>query len=128
MTRMPSITFVCGILLVLIGLAGYAYGFSISNPSLTALIPAAFGILFIISAAVAMARENLRMHVMHVAVIVGLLGVVLPMGRILSRMGELTMSAAFLSQAATAFVCLVFVVLAVRSFIAARRNRENPAG
>jgi len=38
------------------------------------------------------------------------------------KIGQLTMSAAVVSQLAMALVCLVFVILAVRSFIAARRT------
>jgi hypothetical protein len=59
---------------------------------------------------------------MHAAVIVALLGFLLPLGRLLSKLSDLTLSAAVISQAAMSLVCLIFVVLAVRSFIAARAS------
>jgi hypothetical protein len=40
---------------------------------------------------------------------------------LLPRLGELTASAAVLSQAAMSIVCLIFVLLAVKSFIDARK-------
>jgi hypothetical protein len=46
-------------------------------------------------------------------------------GRLLSRLGDLTASVAVLSQVAMAVICLIFLVLAVRSFIGARRERAE---
>jgi hypothetical protein len=120
---MPSTAIACGILLILIGIIGYVYGLINGNASLTALIPAAFGLLLAILGAAARAKENLRMHLMHVAVLLGLIGFVIPAWRVLSRLGEITLSAALVSQVAMALVCLIFVILCVKSFIDARRNR-----
>jgi hypothetical protein len=60
---------------------------------------------------------------MHVAIVFALIGFVLPVGRLASKLSELSFSAAVVSQLAMAFVCLVLVILGVRSFIAARQNR-----
>ena len=60
---------------------------------------------------------------MHAAVVIGLLGFLLPLGRVLSKISDFTLSAAVVSQLAMSAVCLVFVILAVQSFIAARRAR-----
>jgi hypothetical protein len=119
---MPATSIFLGIILVLIGLVGYAYGLSTEHASITALIPAAFGIVLAILGWIAKAKENLRKHMMHVAVVIALLGFILPVGRLASKFSELSLSAAVLSQAAMAFVCLIFVVLAVQSFVAARRG------
>jgi hypothetical protein len=119
---MANISIICGIFLILIGLVGYAYGLSTEHASITALIPAAFGIVLAILGWIAKAKENLRKHMMHVAVVIALLGFILPVGRLASKFSELSLSAAVLSQAAMAFVCLIFVVLAVQSFVAARRG------
>ena len=121
---MPNTAIWAGRLLVLIGIVGYGYGIYGGNPSLTALIPAAFGIILMGLGHLAVAKDNLRKHLMHTAVIVALLGFILPAGRLLSKMRDLTLSAAVVSQVAMALVCLVFVVLAVRSFIAARKGLE----
>jgi hypothetical protein len=124
---MPSVSITCGMLLILIGVVGYAYGMTSGHASITALIPAAFGIVLLILGFVAKSSDGLRKHLMHAAVIVGLIGFLIPAWRLLSKISEITMSAAFLSQLSMALVCLVFVILAVRSFIEARRNREAQA-
>ena len=120
---MPATSIVTGIILILIGIVGYAYGTSTGHASLTALIPALFGIVLAALGWLAKSKENLRKHLMHAAVVIALIGFILPTGRLVSKMSELTMSAAVLSQAAMAFVCLVFVVMAIQSFAAARRAR-----
>ena len=119
---MASTAIICGILLILIGIIGYISGYMESNPSITALIPAFFGIVLFALGAAARAKENLRKHLMHAAVVVGLLGFILPTGRLVSRLGELTLTMAVISQISMALICLLFVVLAIRSFIEARRN------
>jgi len=120
---MPSAAITCGVLLILIGIVGYIYGVLNGNASVTALIPAFFGIVLAILGVAARAKENLRMHLMHVAVLVGLLGFLIPAWRLLSRFGELALSAALVSQISMALICLVFVILCVKSFVDARRSR-----
>lgn len=119
---MPSLAINFGRLLILIGIIGYGWGFYIQRVSVTALIPAFFGIVLLVLGHIAHKRENLRKHLMHAAVIVALIGFLAAAGRLISKIGEITLSAAYLSQIAMALVCLVFVVLSVRSFISARRN------
>ncbi len=120
---MPSTAIVSGILLILVGIFGYIFSIFDGNTSWTALIPAAFGLLLDILGLAACYNAGLRKHLMHAAVIVGLLGFLIPAGRILMKMGNITVSLAILSQAAMALICLVFVILCVKSFIDARRNR-----
>lgn len=122
---MPNTAIVSGVFLILIGIVGYVYSIFDGNTSLTALIPAAFGLLLAILGFAARTKENLRMHLMHVAVLIGLLGFVIPAWRIFSKLGEFKISLAFLSQALMALVCLFFVILSVNSFINARRNRAD---
>jgi hypothetical protein len=118
---MPSTSIACGTLLILIGVIGYINGVTTGHASLTALIPAAFGLILVLLGMFARMRENLRKHLMHVAIVVALLGFIIPAVRVLSKLGELTYNAAAVSQVSMALVCLLFVVLAVRSFIEARR-------
>ena len=120
---MPSTAIFSGGLLILLGIIGYVFSIVDGNTSLTALIPAVFGLLLVIFGAIAKAKENLRMHLMHAAVLVGLAGFIIPAFRIISKMNEIKVSLAILSQAAMALICLVFVILCVKSFIDARRNR-----
>lgn len=117
---MPILSIVCGIFLIIVGAAGYGYGLASGNASITALIPAAFGILFVLFGTVATAREALRKHLMHASAALGLIGFIIPAGRLISRLSELTMSAAVVSQLLMALVCLLFVLMAIRSFAAAR--------
>jgi hypothetical protein len=124
---MPSTSITFGILLILIGVVGYLYGLSAGSGSLTALIPAAIGAVLALLGWVARGNEGLRKHLMHGAVVVALLGFLATAGRLAMRASDITLSAAFLSQLATALVCLVFIILAVRSFVAARSLSEPPA-
>jgi drug/metabolite transporter (DMT)-like permease len=119
---MPSTSIACGALLILIGIIGYVYGLTNNSASVTALIPAFFGIVLVILGFLAKSKENLRKHLMHGAVLIGLLGFILPVGRLLSKISSITHSAAVFSQIAMALVCLVFVILCVKSFIDARRS------
>lgn len=121
---MPATAIVFGVVLILLGIVGYAVGVSNDNASITALIPAFFGVVLAALGVVSQIKENLRKHLMHVAVVVALLGFIATAGRLISRLSQLTASPAVISQAVMAVVCLVFVVLAIRSFAAARRNRE----
>ena len=119
---MPSTAIACGTLLILIGVIGYINGIVTGHASITALIPAFFGIVLALLGVFARAKESMRKHLMHAAVVIALLGFILPFGRLVSKISELSYSAAVISQVAMALVCLLFVVLAVKSFADARRK------
>ena len=121
---MPSTSIISGVLLILIGILGYVFSLIDGNASVTALIPAAFGLLLVIFGLIAKSNENLRKHLMHAAVLVGLLGFLIPTIRLVSQASNIKVSLAVLSQAAMALICLFFVILSIQSFINARRNRE----
>lgn len=124
---MPSTAIACGVLLILIGIAGYAYGMTGGNASLTALIPALFGIVLAVLGFAARAKENLRKHLMHAAAALGLLGFLATATSFLKIPalfdGTAERPAAVVSQLVMSVVCLVFVILCVKSFVDARRNR-----
>ena len=122
---MPTTAIFCGLILILLGIVGYISGAMSDRTSITALIPAFFGIVLAALGLAALAKENLRKHLMHAAVVVALLGFFATAGRLLSRVSELTASPAVISQAVMAVVCLIFVVLAIKSFAAARRARTE---
>ncbi len=119
---MPLTSIIFGLILTLIGLIGYVYGMMNGSASPTALIPAAFGAVLAALGIAARASEGMRKHLMHAAVIVALIGFIMTGGRLVMKFSELAMSPAVMSQLATAVVCLIFVILAVRSFAAARRS------
>jgi hypothetical protein len=121
----PSITLALGVVLIVLGLAGY---FLTGAVSLTALIPAAFGL--VIAVAGLMARdEGKRKHAMHAAVAVALLGFlgsirgVLQIGALLD--GTAARPAAVVAQTIMAALTFGYIVLAVRSFIQARASRRG---
>jgi uncharacterized membrane protein len=120
---MPQITSVLGALLVLVGVSFYV---GTGTSSLTALIPAFLGVPILIAGGLAF-REGWRKHAMHVAVLLALLGFLgsarglLQLPALLGG-AELERPAAALAQSITALLCVVFVALAVNSFIQARRS------
>ena len=116
---MSSTTIVFGILLLLLGLGGYVLT---DTSSMTALIPAVFGLLLLILGIVARA-EAARKHAMHAAAMVGLLGV---LGALFSLIGtplDVRPPFAVFSQVAMLVLTAVFVALCVKSFRDARRAR-----
>lgn len=123
---MARLTVAFGILLILLAVAGFVATGS-SHP--TALIPAAAGLLFVLFGALANGPDpKKRMLWMHIAVTIALL---LFLGTIpadidvirLSRGTSFPHPIAVLEKAGMSFLCLLFVLLCVRSFIAARRLR-----
>lgn len=119
---MPSTSIACGILLLLIGIVGYVNGMLTQHASVTALIPAFFGLVMVALGVGARFKENLRKHLMHTAAAVALLGFILTAGRVVSRFNELTYSPAVISQVSMSLVCLLFVILAIKSFADGRRR------
>ena len=114
---MYKITILFGVLLVATGLAGY---FATGAEHKTALIPAIIGAILFVCGLMA-ANENRRMMAMHIAVLIGLIGAI---GVIPSLIKEGQPAAALISKIVTLVLCVVFVVLCVRSFIQARKARE----
>jgi hypothetical protein len=118
----PPITIVTGLILIAVGLAGYLP----HQTSLTALIPAAFGVLLVVLGVLAR-QEKMRMHAMHGAAVVGLIGLIGGILRIVQTLasGEIRLPLAFSMTILMTLVCLVFLGLCVRSFIMARRRRKE---
>ena len=121
---MPRTAIWSGRLLILVGILGYVYGLYISAASWTALIPAIVGAILMGLGYAASSSEGMRKHLMHAAVLVALIGFVAAASRLAMKGGDFTLTVPAMSQIAMALICLVFVVLAVRSFVAARRERD----
>ena len=126
---MAKLTMVFGVLLILLG----AGAFVIVGHFWHTLIPAVFGLLLVVFGALANTPDpKRRMIHMHIAVTIGLLGF---LGTIPGIIGVAQMAAghtvvrpeAAKVQALMGAICFVFVLLCVRSFIAARRARAVAA-
>jgi hypothetical protein len=124
---MPNLTIVFGAILTGLGLFGY-FGSNAAEPSVTALIPAFVGVPLALCGFVAR-QEKLRMHAMHAAVLLGLIGAVAAGGRGMMKLGTLISDDPTIDKRPVRLVflmaalCLVYVVLCVWSFIQARRRR-----
>ena len=123
---MAKTTIIFGVLLVFLGLGSY---FGTGRTSLTALIPAGFGLILLILGLLAR-REALRPHAMHAAAALGLLGILgtasaIPKLLKLLAGTPLERPQAAFVQALMAGLCAAFVALCVRSFIQARRARKE---
>ena len=123
---MAKLTLVLALLLVILGLAGYL-GTGSLHP--TALIPAWFGLALGICGFLAISpNEKRRKLFMHINVTIGLLGFIGAAGKVVQ--GYLHATSAGLapdkialgSQLTMAVLLLIYVILCVRSFIAARRS------
>lgn len=117
---MPSTTRLFGLILIVLGIASYMLT---GRTSVTALIPAFIGAVFVICALIAR-NEAARKHAMHAAVAVGLLGALGSLARGVPAAvgGDLTRPAV-LAQLITGVLLLIYVALGVQSFIAARKAR-----
>ena len=125
---MPKYAIVFGLILVGLGLWGY-FGSTSQSPSMTALLPAWFGLALVACGAVGTV-DSLRKHAMHIAATVGLLGLLGAGGRGLAKVGVLFSddpdgnSRAVLMTLIMAVVCLIYLVLSIKSFVAARRRQR----
>lgn len=126
---MARLTILLGIALVVLGVGGY---FGTGRESWTALIPVLFGLPLLILGLLAL-REAARKIAMHIAVVIGVLGFagtiggLLKLPALLSSPEDLERPAAVGVRSAMAVLCLLFVLMCIGSFIAARRKPAEPS-
>ena len=120
---MAKVTLVFAVLLIILG-AGFYLGTGSKAP--TALIPAWFGVALGLFGLLAISpSEGRRKLFMHINVTIGLLGFLGAAGRAIFAMtsGRTPDQIAIIAQLLMAGLLLIYVILCVRSFIAARRTR-----
>lgn len=93
--------------------------------SVTALIPAFIGVVFVALGALGRFKPELNHHVMHAAAALALLAI---LGSLGSAIGRGSTGWALFAQLTTVVVAGVFLALSIRSFRAARLARETAAG
>jgi hypothetical protein len=123
MSAVRAFTLVVGAVLVVVGVLAYAVS---GTSSLTAFIPSLVGALLLVCGLLA-GREALRRHAMHAAAVIALLGFLgasmnaLRIGEVLA--GTAQRPAAVISSFVMAVLLLAYLIVAVRSFVRARRER-----
>ncbi|CAN5849333.1 hypothetical protein BH23ACT2_BH23ACT2_08440 [soil metagenome] len=121
---MARVTIGFGAALVVLGIIGFVGS---GASSVTALIPSFFGVVFAALGVVGRAdeRRTLAMHVAAFLALVGIAGSVTGLADLpdLIAGDDLDRPWAVAVQSIMAVVLVVYLVLAVRSFIAARRAR-----
>lgn len=119
---MDKVAIAIGLLLVILGVGGFAGS---EHHAPTALIPAYIGAVLAILGVVVAAKPAARKHAMHAAAAITLIGGAMAGWRLVKALSAGTAThLQLLSFVGTTALCFLFVILAVRSFIAARKARE----
>jgi uncharacterized membrane protein len=123
---MARLSIILGIILILLGLISY---FGISSESITALIPTFIGIPMLVLGFLAL-NEKYKKYSMHIAAVLMLIGFGGTVSGLIKffRMigGEVfERPSAITVQAIMAVLCLAFLILAIKSFIDARRKKSE---
>lgn len=123
---MAKFSIATGIILIILGLISY---FGISSESITALIPSFLGIPVLILGIIALSEKYLKhsMHAVAVLMLLGFAGTVSGLikffrmisGEVFERPSAITI------QAIMCFLCLIFLLFAIKSFIDARSKRSE---
>jgi hypothetical protein len=113
---------------VLLGALGPVLWF-MSDPatqSPTAFIPSGFGVALILCGIIAF-NDKFRMHAMHFAALLGLAGFAMPAFMVIRALanGVEFEKVKHGGQAAMSALCLVFLILCVKSFIDSRIARKK---
>ncbi len=121
---MPAFSIISGIILIIMGLFGY---FGLGSQSVTALIPAFFGLPVVILGVVGLKEQFLKttMHIASILMLLGFLGTVTGLIKFFSMISgnQVERPEAVIVQAIMAVICLIFLIFAIKSFIDARKNK-----
>jgi hypothetical protein len=126
---MAKVTILFGLLLIVLGVVGYV---GTGRMAPTALIPTYVGIVFTILGLLARkGSQKKRMTIMHIAVTLGLLSFLATAKSIwdfiqMERGHAMLRPIAVEDKAVFSMMMLIYVLLCVRSFIKARRERAEP--
>jgi hypothetical protein len=125
---MARVTIGFGVALVALGIVGYLGS---GADSVTALIPSFFGAVFVLLGVLGSSeqRRALTMHLAALLAVIGIAGSVTGLVDLpdLLAGNDLERPWAVAVQSIMAVALVVYLVLAVRSFIAARRDRSPAA-
>lgn len=116
---MARVSMIIGALLMALGIGAY-YG--TSQASLTALIPAAFGLPMLLLGILAIG-QRWRRHAMHAAALVALVGFLATISGLVDLLHLVLAQPALLAKSAMALLCGTHAGLALKSFLDARRSK-----
>ena len=125
----PKLSINIGILLIILGILSYILT---DFASITALIPAFFGILFAGLGFWGKSSESMRKHTMHAALVLALLGLGGSFSGLISLIGALSGTmpermSTTVGQSIMAVLCIIFLIAGIKSFIDARKARQEEA-
>ncbi|MEL7238315.1 MAG: hypothetical protein AAGK78_05585 [Planctomycetota bacterium] len=122
---MPSTAILFGGLLILLGLAGYGVGLLGEYASWTSLIPAFPGVPILLCGLIGLQGGSARKHAMHVAAVFALLGALATFGGFKRAINPETFNIiSTIAVTGMLLLCGGFLVLCIKSFIAARKARQ----
>lgn len=122
---MPKITIGLGFILIILGVVAWLGS---GTSSWTALIPSILGVILAICGAIGLRRQKLGIHLALVIALVGIAGTlmnVMKLGDVFAGTAERPL--AVIVSTITFVLLIVYIVLGVRSFITARRWKEQAA-
>jgi len=126
---MAKMTIVFAVLLIILGLGSF---FGTGSIHYTALIPAWFGLALGIGGALAISPSETRRNIfMHINVTIGAIGMIGAFVEAVRGYGAARSAGldpdmiAFSAKLAMGMILLTYTILCVRSFIEARRSREE---
>ncbi|HET7415510.1 MAG TPA: hypothetical protein VFI97_07425 [Arthrobacter sp.] len=122
---MPRITIGLGFILIALGVISYI---ATAFASWTALIPAILGAVILASGLIALKNQKIGVHIGLVVALLGVLGTamnVVQLGSLFAGTAE--RPAAVVVSTITFVLLLIYIVLGIRSFIAARRWKAGQA-
>lgn len=122
---MPRITIGLGFILIALGVISYI---ATAFASWTALIPAILGAVILVSGLIALKNQKIGVHIGLVVALLGVLGTamnVVQLGSLFAGTAE--RPAAVVVSTITFVLLLIYIVLGIRSFIAARRWKAGQA-
>jgi uncharacterized membrane protein len=118
---MPKVSVIFGVLLSVLGLYGY---FGMGRVSITALIPLFIGVPIIILGVLAFDEKRIK-HSMHAASVLVLLGLIGSVYRFLQKVILGNIDGSSIILIIMSVICIIFLILAINSFIVARKAREK---
>lgn len=116
---MPRITIGLGAILIALGVIAYI---ATDFASWTALIPSILGLVILVSGLIGLKSQKIGIHIGLVVALLGVLGTamnVIKLGELFAGTAE--RPAAVVVSTITFVLLIVYIVVGVRSFIAARR-------